>query len=77
MKGTAGKEFDHLALRIDLEDIGLADLSFGDNFLEPLRLSEMEQQDAAGGLRLIDAGECWRLLKLPLFAWAMYMFIRT
>ena len=39
MKGTAGKEFDHLALRIDLEDIGLADLSFGDNFLEPLRLS--------------------------------------
>ena len=39
IKGTAGKEFDHLALRIDLEDIGLADLSFGDNFLEPLRLS--------------------------------------
>jgi len=39
MKGTAGKEFDHLALRIDLEDIGLADLSFGDNFREPLRLS--------------------------------------
>ena len=61
IKGTAGKEFDHLALRIDLEDIGLADLSFGDNFLEPLRLSEMEQQDAARGLRLIDAGECWRL----------------
>ena len=24
-------------------------------------LDEMEQQDAAGGLRLIDAGECWRL----------------
>jgi len=44
IKGTAGKEFDHLALRIDLEDIGLADLSFGDNFLEPLRLSEMEQR---------------------------------
>jgi uncharacterized repeat protein (TIGR03833 family) len=61
MKGTAGKEFDHLALRIDLEDIGLADLSFGANFLEPLRLSEMEQQDAAAGLRLIDADERWRL----------------
>ncbi len=44
MKGTAGKEFAHLALRIDLEDVGLADLSFGDNFLEPLRLSEMEQR---------------------------------
>ena len=58
----AGKEFDHLTLRVDLEDVWLADVGFGDNFLEPLRLvSELEQQDAAGSFRLIDVGERWRL----------------
>jgi N-hydroxyarylamine O-acetyltransferase len=61
-EGIAGKEFDHLTLRIDLEDAWLADVGFGDNFLEPLRLvSEFEQQDAAGTFRLIDVGERWRL----------------
>ncbi len=61
-EGTTGKEFDHLTLRVDLEDAWLADVGFGDNFLEPLRLvSELEQQDAAGSFRLIDAGERWRL----------------
>jgi hypothetical protein len=50
MKGTAGKEFDRLALRIDLEDIGLADLSFGANFLEPLRLSEILQPICLAGV---------------------------
>jgi N-hydroxyarylamine O-acetyltransferase len=60
--GIASKEFDHLTLRVDLEDAWLADVGFGDNFLEPLRLvSEIEQQDAAGSFRLIDAGERWRL----------------
>ena len=61
-EGIASREFDHLALRIDLEDAWLADVGFGDNFLEPLRLvSELEQQDAAGTFRLIDAGDRWRV----------------
>src|SRR6516225_9608893 len=61
-EGIADKEFDHLTLRVDLEDAWLADVGFGDNFLEPLRLvSELEQQDAAGSFRLIDVGERWRL----------------
>lgn len=43
-------------------DVWLADVGFGDNFLEPLRLvSHVEQQDPAGPFRLIDAGERWRL----------------
>jgi len=61
-QGIASKEFDHLALRIDLEDPWLADVGFGDNFLEPLRLaSATEQQDAAGNFRLMDVGERWRM----------------
>ena len=61
-QGIAGKEFDHLALRVDLKNNWLTDVGFGDNFLEPLQLaSEIEQQDAAGIFRLIDAGERWRL----------------
>src|SRR5213080_2780696 len=47
--GGEGPEFDHLTLRIDLEEPWLADVGFGDSFLEPLRLeAETEQADPAG-----------------------------
>src|SRR5271154_108059 len=36
--GSEGPEFDHLALRIDLDEPWLADVGFGDSFLEPLGL---------------------------------------
>ena len=61
-QGVASKEFDHLALQIDLEDRLLADVGFGENFLEPLRLiSRMEQQDVTGSFRFVNAGDRWRL----------------
>jgi len=61
-EGVLSAEFDHLLLRVDLEDAWLADVGFGDNFLEPLRFaSHLEQQDAAGSFRLVDAGLRWRL----------------
>jgi len=61
-QGVLSPEYDHLALRVDLEDPWLADVGFGDNFVEPLRLTgRIEQQDAAGSFRLIEAGERWRL----------------
>jgi N-hydroxyarylamine O-acetyltransferase len=42
--GGYGPEFDHLTLRVDLEEPWLADVGFGEGFLEPLRLeSGMEQ----------------------------------
>jgi N-hydroxyarylamine O-acetyltransferase len=42
--GSHGPEFDHLTLRVDLEEPWLADVGFGECFLEPLRLeSRMEQ----------------------------------
>ncbi len=36
--GTDGPEFDHLTLRVDLDEPWLADVGFGDSFTEPLRL---------------------------------------
>jgi N-hydroxyarylamine O-acetyltransferase len=48
--GEAGPEFDHLILLVHLEQRWLADVGFGDSFLEPLRLDEpgpQEQQDAS------------------------------
>ena len=61
-EGIASKEFDHLTLRIDLEDPWLADVGFGENFLEPLALiGHIEQQDPVGTFRFIQASERWRL----------------
>ena len=36
--GGFGPEFDHLLLAVDLQERWLADVGFGDSFLEPLRL---------------------------------------
>lgn len=36
--GALGIPFDHLALMVDLEERWLADVGFGDSFVEPLRL---------------------------------------
>ena len=48
-----GPEFDHLALRVDLEEPWLVDVGFGDSFLEPLRLiSEVEQEQEVGKFRI-------------------------
>lgn len=42
--GSEGPEFDHLTLRVDLEESWLADVGFGDSFLEPLRLKTGVEQ---------------------------------
>jgi len=61
-QGVLSPEFDHLILRVDLEDAWLADVGFGDGFIDPLRLvTGVEQEDAAGHFRLIDAGQRWWL----------------
>lgn len=47
---TDGPEFDHLALRVDLhaEEPWLADVGFGDSFIEPLRLEPNLEQAQIG-----------------------------
>lgn len=75
--GVPSREFDHLALYVEAgaarallagpghhpaTDSWLADVGFGDNFLEPLRFVDgFEQQDPAGCFRLMQTPERWRL----------------
>jgi N-hydroxyarylamine O-acetyltransferase len=55
--GNDGPEFDHLALRVDLQEPWLADVGFGDSFLEPLRLElRTEQQQGATTFRIERRG---------------------
>ena len=58
-EGGEGPEFDHLCLQVDWDDPWLADVGFGESFLEPLRLeTDVAQADPAGTFRIdqrIDA----------------------
>jgi len=60
--GGEGPEFDHLALLVDVAEPWLAEVGFGDSFLEPLRLKpDSEQPDPAGTFRLRQDGNRWHL----------------
>jgi N-hydroxyarylamine O-acetyltransferase len=60
--GSDGPEFDHLTLRVDLEEPWLADVGFGDGFLEPLRLNTGVEQSQIGRIyRLTGAEGVFRL----------------
>ena len=57
--GSSTPEFDHLTLRVDLEEPWLADVGFGDLFLDPLRLKvgmeqEMEQEQDGRKFRIVE-----------------------
>ncbi len=54
--GTYGPEFDHLALRVDLDEPWLADVGFGEGFLEPLRLDP--------GLEQAQRGQIYRVTRI-------------
>jgi len=49
------QEFDHMALLVQLEDRWLADVGFGDSFLEPLLLDERgEQVQGTRSFRIVE-----------------------
>lgn len=55
-EGRLGPRFDHLALRVTLDEPWLVDVGFGYSFVEPLRLEVgPEQEDPVGAFRLVDA----------------------
>jgi N-hydroxyarylamine O-acetyltransferase len=55
--GGFGPDFDHMALMVTLEERWLADVGFGDSFLEPLRLDERgEQAQGAHAYKLVAEG---------------------
>lgn len=55
--GERGPEFDHLALRVDLEEPWLCDVGFGEAFLQPLPLSEGETAEGETRHRLSRQGD--------------------
>lgn len=56
--GSYGPEFDHLTLCVDLDEPWLADVGFGEGFLEPLRLEpDMEQAQRERTYRLTRIDE--------------------
>ena len=59
--GTLGPEYDHLTLRVDLEEPWLADVGFGDSFVDPLRLATGVEQ---GPYRIAEEGDVLRVEKL-------------
>jgi N-hydroxyarylamine O-acetyltransferase len=60
--GSFGREFDHLLLRVRLDGKDwIADVGFGDSFLEPLLLYGYEQ-DCCGTMYLIDTPKSSLLL---------------
>jgi N-hydroxyarylamine O-acetyltransferase len=56
--GSASPEFDHLALHVHLDEPWLADVGFGDSFLEPLRLNDgIEQEQHGHRFRIAEVGD--------------------
>ena len=62
--GSFGPEFDHLTLRVDLDRPWLADVGFGDSFVEPLRLLPgIAQKDGSQIYRITEAANVLQLEK--------------
>jgi N-hydroxyarylamine O-acetyltransferase len=68
--GTFGPDFDHLLLRVDLDEPLLADVGFGDLFLEPLRLTQGVQEQAGRAFRLDREGDHQVLLQCDDGQWS-------
>jgi N-hydroxyarylamine O-acetyltransferase len=62
--GGFGPEFDHLTLRVDLDEPWLADVGFGDSFIEPLRLQPgLEQRERGLSYRIVERENSLQLEK--------------
>jgi N-hydroxyarylamine O-acetyltransferase len=57
-----GPDFDHMALRVVLDEDWLADVGFGDSFIEPIRLEESAVTEDATGLYRVNADGPNRLM---------------
>ena len=60
MDGRLGIRFDHLCLRVDLDEPHLVDVGFGACFDEPLRLvTDVDQVDPDGTFRITETDDGW------------------
>jgi N-hydroxyarylamine O-acetyltransferase len=78
--GSSSPEFDHLTLRVDLEEPWLADVGFGDSFLEPLPLrTGIEREEGSRKYRLLEKDDSIHLERTePDGKWTgQYSFTQT
>jgi N-hydroxyarylamine O-acetyltransferase len=78
--GSDGPEFDHLALRIDLAEPWLADVGFGDSFLDPIELqSGTGPSHDDPNYRVVDRGSSLHVERTePVGTWKrQYSFTMT
>ncbi len=61
--GQPGPEFDHLTLLVETEDRLLADVGFGDSFVEPLRLDGSVAAAGSGTLYRLTGADSQRVLE--------------
>jgi N-hydroxyarylamine O-acetyltransferase len=62
--GVVGPPFDHMALRVHLEQSWLADVGFGDSFLEPLVLEKgSEQRQGNRAYEILREGAMLKVLQ--------------
>lgn len=62
--GGFGPEFDHMLLRVELEEPWLADVGFGDSFVNPIRFRSGGLDEVNGHRYVIAAvGDEWHLLR--------------
>ena len=66
-KGGWGPEFDHLAIIVELGDLWLADVGFGENFIEPLKFELNTVQKNLNGSYKIEQydEEYYKLMRSP------------
>lgn len=68
--GSEGPEFDHLTLRVDLEKPWLADVGFGDSFIDPLQLQTgLEQEQYGRRFRIVEQDQDLRLERKEADGW--------
>ncbi len=75
-EGGFGMEFDHMTLLVQDDEPLLADVGFGDSFIEPLRLDERgEQIQEPNRYRIVDDHEHFIYLRQKKTGWtAQYIF---
>lgn len=55
--GKVGPEFDHMLLRVDLDEPWLADVGFGDNFVDPIRMADEIHPEGDRAFQVLPDGE--------------------
>lgn len=77
--GGFGPDFDHMTLLLDLDERWIADVGFGDSFVEPLLLDKTEEQIQNGKrYRILPQGSAFLYQSFDNDAWTnQYIFELT